>query len=140
MLGLALLVSVPLRAQQGLAAAYLEHQGIGLSGWRTSSDGVRHRLAGWRSTVFIPSEAGVISLPIRGATDGPAGGAGIEVELYLNGRLADVVRVGPDEWRTLALRIPDRPDAPRFLPLELRVADASRMEGSLLMIGKAEAR
>jgi hypothetical protein len=133
---LAAAVSIPLRAQRDRADANLEHIGVGVSAlWYPEEDGIRYRLAGARSTVFVPSHASAVEVPVRAAQ----GRGTLRVELYLAGRPADVVTVREDAWTDLVLRIPQHGGRNRFLALELRVAgqDAS---GELLKIGKAQPR
>jgi len=132
----ALAVSIPVRTRHEVAAANLEHLGIGLSGWHTGSDGIQYRLAGVTATVFVPSEAPVVTLPLRSTVpDGE-----LQVELHLDGRYADAVRVRADDWRNLTIQLPQGRDGPRFRALELRVRDGSRREPPLLMVGKVQPR
>jgi hypothetical protein len=132
----ALAASIPSRVSQDLAAANLEHLGIGLSGWDTGQDGVQYRLAGVTSTVFVPSEAAVITLPLKSVAEGSE----LEVELHLDGRYADMVRVRGDGWRVLTIQMPRREDGRRFRALELRVREGYRREPPLLMVGKVQPR
>ncbi len=116
-----------------MADANLEHIGIGVSAlWYPEEDGIRYRLAGARSTVFVPSRASAVELPVRAVQ----GRGTLRVELYLAGRPADVVTVREDVWTDLVLRIPQHGGQNRFLALELRVAGQDAA-GELLKIGKA---
>ena len=129
-------VSIPFRARRELATSDLEHQAIGLSGWQQGADGVRYRLGGAWSTVFVPADARSVVLPLRRALSG----ADIEVALWLDGRPADVVRVPADRWYELHLALPSTSTGHRFYRLELRAADPPSSEGVVLMIGKVEPR
>ena len=131
-----LALSIPFRVNQGLAAANLEHLGIGLSGWERDQDGIQYRLAGVTSTVFVPAEAAVIELPLRSIEESGE----LQVELHLDGRYADMVRVRPEDWRVLTIRMPRRGDGRRYRALELRVRDGFRREPPLLMVGKVQPR
>jgi hypothetical protein len=133
---LALALSIPVRARQQVAAADLEHQGIGLSSWHHGDDGRRYRLAGSWSTLFVPSDARAITIPLRSAQPGTE----LMVSLRLNGRPADAVRLTGERWYDLHLILPSKRDAPRFSRLELRVDDDSATDASRLMIGKVEWR
>jgi O-antigen ligase len=135
-LALALVISVPVRARSALANADLEHRGIGLSLWQHGDDGVRYRLAGDTSAVFVPSTARVVTIPLRGrgTTDE------LEVELRLDGRLADIVRVDAAHWLMLQLQLPDAADAPRFRRLDLRVRTAPGAAAPVLAVGKVTPR
>jgi hypothetical protein len=132
----ALTVSIPFRVSRDLAGANLEHLGIGLSGWETDPDGIRYRLAGITSTVFVPAEAAVVELPLKSIAESSE----LEVELQLDGRSADLVRVRSDVWRVLTIQMPQRRDGRRYRALELKVRDGSHREEPLLMIGKVQPR
>lgn len=131
----ALALSVPPRAHQQIAAADLEHVGIGVSAWHRYEDGVRYRLAGATSTVFVPADARTVSVPLRSAVDATE----LQVNLTLDGRAADVVRVPSDRWYDLRLQMPQSGGA-RFRRLQFDVAGAPSGEAALLMIGKVEPR
>jgi O-antigen ligase len=129
-------VSVPVRADRQKADFDLEHRGVGLSTWRDALDGVRYRLAGSLSSVFLPAEAQMVTVPLRATSTL----TNIRVELKLDGRPADVVIVPSDRWHYLRLTLPRDGDGPRFRRLDLRVADAPPGMESVLLIGKVEPR
>jgi hypothetical protein len=127
-------VSIPVRADRQKADFNLEHRGVGLSAWHDAVDGVRYRLAGAASSVFLPADAQMVVLPLR------ATGMTMEVtlELRLDGRPADVVIVPSDRWHYLRLALPRDRDAPRFRRLDFQVANPPPGNGNVLMIGKVE--
>jgi len=127
-------VSVPVRADRQKADFNLEHRGVGLSTWHDAVDGVRYRLAGPTSSVFLPAGAQMVVVPVRAA--GRSSEA--RLELRLDGRPADIVTVPSDRWLHLRLALPQDRDAPRFRRLDLQVANASPDEATVLMIGKVE--
>jgi O-antigen ligase len=127
--------SVPLRVRSEIAGANLEHQGIGLSGWQYGDDGIMYRIAGADSTVFLPSSARVVTVPLRAHDPQQE----LEVELRLENRTADVVRVTGHRWYMLQLPMPGSADAPRFRRLDLLVRSAPAEE-ALLRVGKATPR
>ena len=132
-----LVASIPVRAERGLGEANLEHVGIGVSQWQPEKDGVEYRLGGASSVVFIPSYASAVEIPLRAA----ATGSSLRVEVYLDGRAADVVTVHPEGWYRFVLQVPHHGEGTRFRSLELRVIDGSaRPETDLLMIGKVRPR
>ena len=134
---LASVVSVPVRVRSDVARADLEHRGIGLSEWHHGEDGVRYRVAGAESTVFLPSSARVVTLPLRAIEPAQE----LVVELLLESRMADVVRVSGERWFILQLAVPEAAEAPRFRRLDLIVRSqpgASRVP--LLKVGKATPR
>ncbi len=131
----ATLVSIPVRFVQQRADFDLEHRGVGLSQWQDAIDGVRYRLAQPTSSIFVPTEARLIVVPLRARSGGPD----LRVRVTLDGRPADVVTVASDRWQSLRLQVhPDR-RAPRFRRLELHV-DGATAGAEMLMIGKVEAR
>lgn len=129
----AVLATLPVRARQQIADTDMEHVGIGVSAWKHDDDaGRRYREAGTSCTVFVPGEAGSVTLPLRAARDGDV----LEVELRMDRRVANVVRVGSESWTDLLVVLPRHSDA-RYLPVELRVAaGAAPGEGAILLVGK----
>lgn len=127
-----LAASIPLRAARERADANLEHRGIGLSGWHRDEQSRLYRVAGTASTVFLPSGARLVTVPLR-AVEEP-----LDVALHLNGRRANVVRVPPDGWLMLPIVLPEAAEAPRFHRLDLRVI--GRDGNALLLVGRVEPR
>ena len=127
-------VSIPTRARQEFGAANLEHLGIGLSSWQADADGIRYRTAGASSTVFVPADAQVISVPLRAIPPGSS----LEVQLFLDGRQANAVRVSSEMWRAIAVPMPQHRDGPRFRALELKIVNGPSSHSDLLMIGKVD--
>jgi hypothetical protein len=134
-LALLVAVSVPLQVLHQRAAFDLEHRGIGLSPWQSALDGVRYRLAGAQSSVFVPASAQVAIIPLRSVALAPE----LRVELRLDGRPADVVTIVSDRWHYLRLRMAGDASGPRFKRLDLRVTPDSG-DAPVLMIGKVEPR
>ena len=131
------IVSMPARVRASVARADLEHQGIGLSGWHDGEDGVRYRVAGAESTVFLPSSARVVTIPLR-ANDPHQQ---LDVELRLDDRMADVVRISGERWFMLQLPLPETGTAPRFRHLNLIVRTLPSPAGApVLKVGKATPR
>lgn len=137
-LGLSALVaaSVPLRVVEQRAEFELEHRGVGLTPWQDPIDGVRYRLAGSSSSVFVPSEAQLIVVPLRSVASSPE----LRVRLSLDGRPADIVKVVADRWQHLRLRMPQERNAPRFRRLDLHVERPESEDSPVLLIGKIEPR
>ena len=129
-------LSVPLRVVRQRADFDLEHRGVGLSAWQDAVDGIRYRLAGSRSSVFVPSGTQMVVVPLRSTS--PTGE--IRVQLTLDGRPADVVRIGADRWQHLRLQMPQDRRSPRYRRLEFQTEDIPSGDSPLLMIGKVEPR
>ena len=129
-------ISIPWRFVQERANFDLEHRGIGLSShWQPEVDGVRYRLAGATSAVFVPSAAQSLVIPLRSVREQPQ----LRVELRLDDRPADVVTLTNDRWHYLRLHMMRERNPPRFRRLELRASGASG-DAPVLMIGKVEPR
>lgn len=128
------MLSVPWRVHDQRADFDLEHRGVGLSHWQPEIDGVRYRLAGDSSSVFLPSDARVVVVPLRSVSIAPEA----RVEILLDGRAADAVNVTSDRWHLLRLQMPQGRDLPRFRRLELRVTPSG--DSPILMVGKVEPR
>ena len=129
-------LSVPVRTNSERADFNLEHRGIGLSAWQDEFDGIRYRRAGSTSVVFVPSGSSVCVVPLRASRPSDD----LKVEVWLDGRRADEVRVRSDLWLPLRLLLPKSADAPRFHRLEFRVSDPPAVETAILMIGKVQVR
>lgn len=128
----AVLATLPARARQQTADADMEHVGIGVSAWKHDDSGRTYREAGDSCTVFVPADAESVTLPLRAAREGD----GLEVELRMDRRVVNVVRIGSVSWTDLLLMLPRNADA-RYLPIELRVvAGASPGAESVLLVGK----
>ena len=128
------MLSIPWNVHQQRADFDLEHRGVGVSHWQPEVDGFRYRLAGSTSSVFLPSGARVIVVPLRSVNIAPQ----VRVEILLDGRPADVINVTSDRWQLLRLQMPQGREVPRFRRLELRVTPAG--DSPVLMIGKVEPR
>ena len=100
-----------------------------MSAWQPEIDGIRYRVAGAFSSVFVPGR-GAVGLPLRSASSGGP----VRVEVRLDGRLADVVQVPSDRWITIKILMPEVPDAPRFRRVDLSMARGRDPEA--LLVGK----
>jgi len=124
----AILISTPIRATAAIDDADLDHLGYGLSLWQMAGDGQRYRIATGPATIFIPSDAAVVKVPLR-----TSGGASRHpVSIRLRGRLVDRVQIEGTAWTWYKLNVPQHERA-RFVPLQLQLEDAP---GEQLHIGK----
>jgi hypothetical protein len=130
---LGIAVSVPIRADRQKADFNLEHRGVGLSTWRDAVDGVRYRLAGSASSVFVPAHVPTVTIPMRAT-----GERDLRVELRLDGRPADVLTVPADRWHFLRFSLPQNREGPRFHRLDFAVVSPTTTSDGVLMIGKVE--
>jgi O-antigen ligase len=128
-----MIATVPIRVTHERADFDLTHRGIGLSPWNPDLDGVRYRRARSISTVFIPSDTTSVIIPLRAIDPHD----NVRVELWLDGRAADVVRARSGQWLQLRVLVPHRDKGPRFRRLEFRVPEVAETE-DVLMIGKVQ--
>jgi hypothetical protein len=106
--------SIPFRARQELATVNLARVSYGLFDWGTEPDGTRCRWSGPRATFFVDGRARAVEIPVSGTLPS---GAIQQVEVRVDGRLANRIAVGP-EWRRLRTLIPAGPSAgPRRIDL-----------------------
>jgi len=92
-------------------------------------------MLGRTGAVFIPADAGSVTVPLR--TTPP--GTSADVEVRLDGRLADVVRVESDRWMNKLVVLPSRSGGPRYRKLELAVVGGVPDDGRTLLVGKVVA-
>ena len=124
----AILISTPIRATGAIDDADLDHLGYGLSLWQMADDGQRYRIATGTATIFIPSDAAIVKVPLRsssGATRHP-------VSIRLRGRLVDRLAIDGTAWTWYKFNVPQHERA-RFVPLQLELEDAP---GDQLHVGK----
>ncbi|MEW5984239.1 MAG: O-antigen ligase family protein [Acidobacteriota bacterium] len=126
---LLLAVSVPIRAALGLRHVDLSGVRYGFeSAERDRETGEPFRLAGPRATVFVPGAARVVTLAVAAERDAP----GVELALWVDGRLANRVMVRDATWRDVSLLMPTAKPSPRFRRLDIGVfplGTPSRPEG-----------
>jgi O-antigen ligase len=119
--------ALPLRMQEAVDSVDLEHMGLGVSVWQRDPVVERYRWAEKSSTVFVPTRAGVIDVPLK------AGAGTVDVELWLDGRLANRVVLSDRDWTHVRLVV--APAKRRFRRLELRGTSSTGIVS--LMVGKA---
>jgi O-antigen ligase len=132
----ALVLVLPLRVLQARRSANLEHLGRGVSSWTHAEDGQEFRWGGTRVTLFIPSDAARLRVPLRLAPQYQSA----EVSISLDRRPADRIVLTSERWQSVTLLVPPGRDE-RFLPLDLTVHVAEPPASSegvkhVVMIGK----
>ena len=109
---LLVIVSVPVRGRDAVQRANLKNAAIGFSAWDTDDRGERFRRMTDRTAQFyVPAEATSMRLPIRLERASPQDTA-VNVEIRLDGELANRVRVQGTNWNGAAIVLP-RPGSPR---------------------------
>jgi hypothetical protein len=116
---LMIVATVPWRMRALASDANLEHHGINLSPrFETAPDGTRYRWApGW-AALFVPTGAFKVDINVRGQGDAA------QLEVRLNGQLANVVPVVPGTWFHLTMPARTERATARFARLDLRLLDA----------------
>jgi O-antigen ligase len=100
-LGVFFILTLPIRTVAAVRNANLEHASIGLSKWQRDAEGSRYRWAGGRSAFFVPSSASAVRFRLRHGGTGPQE---IEVQIFLDGREANGVRLYSDAgWQDVRL-------------------------------------
>jgi hypothetical protein len=102
--GVVLFASIPSRARQELTAINPAGASSGLFEWNTDADGTRWRWSAPRATVFVDRRAQIIEIPLSGR---PSSDLRQEVEIRIDGRLANRIAVGPD-WHRLRTLLPPK--------------------------------
>lgn len=77
----------------------------GLRGWETDADGTRFRWMGGHASVFVPSSARAVELPVRTTFDSPADWP-ITVTVAIDDRMSDRIVLSDAEWHSMVLRLP----------------------------------
>jgi len=117
-IALAVVVTLlPSRMTAEMKVADLEHVGIGVSYWEMRDESERYRTAIDRATLFVPTSTG-FKLKVKPLTDHP-----VDLELRLDGRVADRRSLLPGEWTEIRMPARTRRAQGQYAPLELRIHD-----------------
>jgi O-antigen ligase len=98
----------------------LEHVGYGVSGWLTDGDGRRYRRSEGQATIFVARTARQLTVSVRAV---PGAALPVSVELSLNGRRADTLRLRDEAWQRHRFTMPTTA-GPAFIPLQFAAVDA----------------
>jgi O-antigen ligase len=113
----AIIALLPSRMKAEMKVADLEHVGIGVSDWDQRDESERYRTATNRATLFVPTATG-FKLKVKPLTDHP-----VDLELRLDGRIADRRQLLPGDWTEIRMPARTRRAQGQYAPLELRVYD-----------------
>ncbi|HEX7485205.1 MAG TPA: O-antigen ligase family protein, partial [Vicinamibacterales bacterium] len=98
--------SVPLRGRDAAQRANLTNAAIGLSAWETDDGGARFRRMIDRAAQFyVPADATSMRLPVR-LERNSRDGAAVNLEIQLDGELANRVRIEGTNWSEVAMVLP----------------------------------
>jgi O-antigen ligase len=103
LLALAIVASVPFRAQREVAAMDLTHVTYGLFAWGEEPDGTPSRWSGPRARFYVDGHARYIEIPLSGVEPS---GVRQQVEILVDGRLVNRVSVG-SEWQRVRTLMPE---------------------------------
>jgi len=109
----------------------------GLRGWETDADGTRFRWMGGHASVFVPSSARAVELPVRTTFDAP-GDWPITVTVAIDDRMSDRIVLSDGEWRSMLLRLPP-PGGRKVRRLDIRL-DRTRDDNYGAAIGELRIR
>jgi hypothetical protein len=127
----------------GLTLAYLRDppwlatMTSGMGAWMTAPDGTRYRWAGSHSSLFVPSTATVVRIPMRATFDTPRDWP-ITAAISVDDRLADQVTLQDDEWRAVEFRMPP-PGSRKHRRIDIRL-DRTRRDGQGVQVGEIVTR
>ena len=116
----ALIGSIPARVTQEVKRINLARVDYGFSNWHTEGTGLRYRWTAGRATFFVLSDERAVEIPLRAPLtnsnslqpilfeDGYEDNLrfALEVEIALDGRVADRVRLANNTWRRVRLQLP----------------------------------
>ena len=111
-------LSLPWRILDARASARDDE---GLTAVVGTLDGVRYRMSAPVSMLRIPSDATVITLPLRWEAPAPSE---CRVDVVFDGRVADQARPDSQAWMPMRFRLPAASSRTNIRALELRVSDA----------------
>jgi hypothetical protein len=103
-IGALLFFSIPSRARQEMRAINPASVSNGLFEWHTDADGSRWRWSGPTATLFVDSRVQVVEIPLSGR---PSSNVRQDVEIRIDGRLANRISIGPD-WQRLRTILPPK--------------------------------
>ena len=85
--------------------AWLAEQTTGMRGWQTSADGRRYRWTGGHASLFVPSDARAVVIPV--ATTFERGDSEpMVVTFAIDGRPAARLLLTTSEWQRVTLSLP----------------------------------
>ena len=121
LLAVLVLAFLPWRFRAESATLDLEHIRYGVSRWAVDEEGVRYQTFTDRVTLFAPTSARAVDIPLRLEE----GSAPVAMEIRFRNRVADRVIVTSSGWHTYRLVIPAGRNDPPYVPVQIRVSDAT---------------
>ena len=112
--------------------AWLIDVTAGLRPPQMDASGRRFRWSGGHASLFVPSNARLVSIPLRAAFDAPADPP-VTVTITIDDRLADRLVLRDPEWRVSTIRLPP-PGSRRVRRVDIRV-DRTREDNYGVAVG-----
>ena len=109
----------------------------GMRGWEADADGTRFRWMGGHASLFVPSSARAIEIPLRTTFD-QRGDQPITVSVSIDDRAADQVVLADAAWHSIVVRMP-LPGSRKFRRIDLRV-DRTRDDNRGAAVGEVSVR
>jgi hypothetical protein len=91
----------------------------GLRKWETAADGTRHRWTGGHASLFVPSDAAAVEIPMRTTFD-ETNAWPVAVTVTLDDRPVDRIVLTDPSWRRSRFRLPP-PGGRRARRVDIRV-------------------
>jgi hypothetical protein len=108
----------------------------GMRPWEADADGRRVRWMGGHASLFVPSDAHAVSIPLR--TTFGAGDLPVTATISIDDRPVDRVALTDPEWRASTVRLPPK-DGRRVRRIDIRV-DRTRDDNRGAAVGEVSIR
>jgi hypothetical protein len=108
----------------------------GLRPWQTDADGHRFRWMGGHASLFVPSDARVVTLPLR--TTFGAGDPPVTATISIDDRPADRLVLQDSQWHASTVRLPQK-GSRRVRRIDIRV-DRTREDNHGAAVGEISIR
>jgi hypothetical protein len=109
----------------------------GMRGWETDAGGTRFRWMGGHASLFVPSGAHAIEIPLRTTFDQP-GDSPITVRVSIDDRGADQLVLADPSWHSIVLRMPS-PGSRKVRRIDIRL-DLTRDDNRGAAVGEVRVR
>ena len=113
--GIALAATVPMRVHGARQSANFDQVAWGVSPWQTTDDGLKARALRGRATVFVPTTARVVDIPVRLARPGTR----VVVSVKYHDHFADDLVVSTTSWSRYRLILAGGRQESRYEPVIL---------------------
>ena len=113
--GIALAATVPIRVHAARLSANFDQVAWGVGPWQATDDGVKARAVRGQATVFVPTTARIVDIPVR--LDEP--GTRVVLSVRYHGHLADDLVVSTTSWSRYRLFLVGGRQESRYEPVVL---------------------